>query len=109
MIPELSLQNFLSWAAQVSAIALVGAVLPSIFRIHHPRSHLAWCYALLLASLVLPLIQPWHYPVVSSATPSHPEPADSANVAHSTPAGRPAFPSKRVYCWVQFSSHVAPP
>ena len=107
MIPELSLQNFLSWAAQVSAIALVGAVLPSIFRIHHPRSHLAWCYALLLASLVLPLIQPWHYPVVSSATPSHPEPADSANVAHSTPAGRAAIPWSLIVGWILLAGIVA--
>ncbi len=107
MIPELSLQNFLSWAAQVSAFALVGAVLPSIFRIHHPRSHLAWCYALLLAALVLPLIQPWHYPVVSSATPPHPEPADSANVAHSTPAGRAAIPWSLIVGWILLAGIVA--
>jgi len=59
MIPALSLENFLSWFVQVSAVACVGAVLPKIFRIRHPRSHLVYCYALVVACLGLPLLQPW--------------------------------------------------
>src|SRR5882672_2513289 len=106
MIPELSLQNFLSWAAQVSAFALVGAVLPSIFRIHHPRSHLAWCYALLLSSIVLPLIQPWHNPVVPSATASYPELADTALI-HSTRTDRAVISGNRVVGWVLLAGIVA--
>src|SRR5216117_3224778 len=52
-MPVISLQNFFSWAAQVSILALLGAVLPVVFRIDHPRSHLAYCYALLVTCIVI--------------------------------------------------------
>ena len=107
MMPDLSLQNFLSWAAQVSVIALAGAVLPAIFRIHHPRSHLAWCHALLLACIVLPLIQPWHHPVISSPTASHPELADTANVTDGTPSGQAPIPWSRIVAWILLAGIVA--
>src|SRR5437867_2457292 len=67
-MPVISLQNFFSWAAQVSILALLGAFLPVVFRIDHPRSHLAYCYALLVACIVLPLAQPWQHPLVSAST-----------------------------------------
>ena len=59
MMPAFSFDNFLSWFVQVSAVASVGALLPKIFRIRHPRSHLVYCYALLVACVGLPLLQPW--------------------------------------------------
>jgi TonB family protein len=62
MIPSLSFENFLSWFVQVSAVACAGAVLPKVFRIRHPRSHLVYCYALVVACLALPLLQPWVNP-----------------------------------------------
>lgn len=58
------LENLLSWAVQVFVVASVGALLPLVFRIRHPRSHLIYCHALLVASLVAPLVQPWQHPVV---------------------------------------------
>ena len=67
-MPVISLQNFFSWAAQVSILALLGAVLPVVFRIDHPRSHLAYCYALLVTCIVLPLVQPSQHPLVSAVT-----------------------------------------
>ncbi|HYR87192.1 MAG TPA: M56 family metallopeptidase [Terriglobia bacterium] len=107
MMPELSLQNFLSWALQVSVIALTGAVLPAIFRIHHPRSHLAWCYVLLLASIMLPLIQPWHQPAASGATASHPEPADTPHVIHSTSSPGAAIQWRPFVGWILLAGIVA--
>jgi TonB family protein len=62
VIPALSFENFLSWFVQVSAVACAGAVLPKIFQIRHPRSHLVYCYVLLVACLGLPLLQPWVNP-----------------------------------------------
>lgn len=58
------LNNLLSWSAQVFVIASVGAILPLIFRIRHPKSHLAYCHVLLIASLLLPMIQPWQHPIM---------------------------------------------
>ncbi|PYS25634.1 MAG: hypothetical protein DMG11_22480 [Acidobacteria bacterium] len=71
MILALSFENFLSWFVQVSAVACVGAVLPKIFRIRHPRSHLVYCYALLVACLGLPLLQPWVNPNFNGAQAGH--------------------------------------
>ncbi len=59
MIPALSLQNFLSWFVQVLAVACTGAVLPRVLRIRDPRSHLVYCYVLVIACVGLPLLQPW--------------------------------------------------
>jgi len=59
VIPALSFENFLSWFVQVLAVASVGTVLPKIFCIRHQRSHLVYCYVLLVACIGLPLIEPW--------------------------------------------------
>ncbi len=107
MMPVLSLQNFLSWAAQVSVLALIGGVLPAIFRIRHPRSHLAYCYALLLACIVLPLIQPWQHPFVPSATGSYPELPDVAKVTPGKPAVGAALPWRGIVGWTLFVGIVA--
>ena len=37
MIAMLSLENVLAWAAQVSVLIGMGAILPAVFRIRHPR------------------------------------------------------------------------
>src|SRR6185369_4355944 len=68
MMPQLLLDNLQSWALQVFAIASIGAVLPLVFRIRHPRSQLAYCHLLLAACLFLPLIQPWQHPTVLVTT-----------------------------------------
>jgi TonB family protein len=71
MILDFFFENFLSWFIQVAAVASIGAVLPKIFRIRHPRSYLVYCYALLVACLVLPLLQPWVNPNFSSLQGGH--------------------------------------
>src|ERR1044072_4655697 len=64
MTAILSFENLISWFAQVSVIALIGGALPIVLRIRHPRSQLSYCHLVLLACLVLPLLQPWHHPLV---------------------------------------------
>ena len=65
MTLELFLNNLLAWSMQLFVLATLGAVLPLLFRLRHPRTHLAYCHALLAACLLLPLIEPWQHPVVA--------------------------------------------
>jgi len=67
------LQNFLSWAVQVFIIGSLGTLLPTIFRIRHPRSLLAYCYVVLAMCIVLPIVQPWQHPVIPSAEVAAPQ------------------------------------
>jgi TonB family protein len=64
MIPQVVLDNFRPWATQVFLIGSMGALLPAIFRIRHPRSQLIYCHLVLAACLILPMVQPWRHPVV---------------------------------------------
>lgn len=59
MIPQLFLTNLTPWWIQSLLLATVGALLPLVFRIRHPRSQLAYYHAVLLVCFALPLIQPW--------------------------------------------------
>src|SRR5262249_26589101 len=70
MIPSTIVGNLQSWLIQVFLIASIGALLPLIFRLRHPRSQLVYCHLLLVACLMLPLIQPWQHPrILVSSTP----------------------------------------
>src|SRR3979409_252750 len=66
MILDILHTNLASWAAQVFAIALLGALLPLVFRIRHPRTQLAYCHFVLAACGFLPFIQPWRHAIASS-------------------------------------------
>jgi len=59
MIPGFVLDNLTPWLIQMLLVAAVGALLPSLFRIRHPRSQLAYYHVVLVLCLVLPLIQTW--------------------------------------------------
>src|SRR5262245_31291858 len=59
-----SLENLLAWFAQVSVLALAGACLPTLFRIRHPKSQLAYYHVLLVTCIAVPLIQPWQHPIL---------------------------------------------
>lgn len=52
--------NFLFWNVQVAFLVLVAALLPRLFQIRQPRVLLAYWRVLLLLTLVLPFVQPWH-------------------------------------------------
>src|SRR4029453_8332203 len=84
----LSLQNLMAWATQVCVIATLGALLPLLFRLRHPRSQLIYCHVILILALVLPLIQPWDHPVV--ITTEKPTPASASVLASPAPVQAPA-------------------
>jgi hypothetical protein len=56
--------DLIAWMAQTTLLAAVGAVLPLLFRLRHPRTQIAYAHAVLAACLLLPLLQPWHHRVV---------------------------------------------
>jgi hypothetical protein len=66
MTAELSVENLLAWALQVLVIGSIGALLPAIFRIRHPRSQLIYCYLVLALYAVLPVVEPWQHHVAPS-------------------------------------------
>jgi TonB family protein len=107
MMPMLSLQNFFSWAAQVSVLALTGALLPAIFRIGHPRSHLVYCYVLLLACIALPLIQPWQHPVASDSIRPNTALPDVQKAAKNTAGPGVARHWEPIVGWILLAGIVA--
>ena len=66
MIPDSVLDNVVPWILQVLVIGSLGAVLPLMFRIRHPRSQLIYYHVLLAACFALPVIQPWRHPVITA-------------------------------------------
>lgn len=66
MIPASVLDNVVPWILQVLVIGSLGAVLPLMFRIRHPRSQLIYSHLLLAACFVLPVTQPWRHPVITA-------------------------------------------
>ena len=58
------LDNLLPWMAQVFIIAAVGALLPVLFRIRHPRTQLIYCHLVLAVCVAVPVLQPWRRPIV---------------------------------------------
>jgi len=64
MMPQLH-DNLAAWAMQVLLMGSLGALLPLVFRLRHPRTQLAYNHLVLAACLVLPLIQPWHPSIIS--------------------------------------------
>jgi TonB family protein len=73
------LNNLVPWLLQVMVIGTVGAALPMLFRIVHPRSQVIYFHLFLAACFVLPMIQPWHHPVI--AAQSVQKAVESADVA----------------------------
>jgi TonB family protein len=72
MMSAASAENLLSWAAQVFVLASAGVLLPRMFRLRHPRSHLIYCHLVLIACLVLPIVQPWHQELIVVGNESQP-------------------------------------
>ncbi|HJT86798.1 MAG TPA: M56 family metallopeptidase, partial [Bryobacteraceae bacterium] len=62
-----SMANVEAWIAQSLLVAFVGALLPVLFRIRHPRTQLAYCHLVVAICFVLPLIQPWKHPLILAA------------------------------------------
>jgi TonB family protein len=56
---ELWLSNLLAYCFQVAVLAGMGAVLPFLLKLRHPRLLLAYWRIVLVICLLLPAIQPW--------------------------------------------------
>ncbi len=86
---EPSLSNLISWTEQVFVIAMLGWLLPILFRIRHPRTQLAYCHAVLALCLILPLVEPWRHPVIHRA----------ATTATLPPSAIHPLPWARIILW----------
>src|ERR1051326_795105 len=106
MTAMLSLQNVLAWAAQVSVLIGIGALLPQLLRIRHPRWHLAYCQALLLACLALPVVQPWrHSDDLGGTTAQHGLAAAAFSSTGAPAAGAVEWP--RMLAWIIVAATAA--
>jgi beta-lactamase regulating signal transducer with metallopeptidase domain len=56
--------NLISWWIQVTVIAALGTALPTLFRIRHARTQVSFYHFILAICVVLPLIEPWHHPLL---------------------------------------------
>jgi hypothetical protein len=52
-------ENLVRWAEQALLVASVGALLPKIFHLRHPRTQLVYGHVVLAVCLLLPFLQPW--------------------------------------------------
>src|SRR6266850_6525549 len=100
MTASLSLENLLAWMLQVLVFASLAAVLPLIFRIRHPRTHLAYCHLALIVCLLLPLLQRWSHPVIVTGhqTPTAFQPPPAAILDQ--PPARAPIPWDRTVLWI---------
>jgi beta-lactamase regulating signal transducer with metallopeptidase domain len=51
---------------------LLGAGLPALFRIRHPKTQLAFYQSVLVTCLLLPLVEPWEHPLLIASAGSIP-------------------------------------
>src|SRR5262245_2173294 len=108
MMAELSLENLLAWVLQVLVIGSIGALLPAIFRIRHPRSQLIYCYLVLTLCVVLPVVQPWHHPIAPSGqVNSVQQPSELVNTSDGDVRGRETISWRRVLLTVLFAGVAA--
>jgi hypothetical protein len=64
--------NLISWSVQISLVAALGAALPLLFRIRHPKTQLAFLHFVLAICILLPFVEPWQHPLlVANGTAGH--------------------------------------
>jgi TonB family protein len=59
MDSPLWLSNLLDYSVQIALLAIVGGVLPAVFRLRLPKACLAYWQTLLAVCLLWPLLEPW--------------------------------------------------
>ena len=64
MSADALLANLIAYSTQVAVVVAAGAALARLTRLRAPAALLGWWRLLLLASLILPLLQPWAGPPV---------------------------------------------
>ena len=62
MSADALLANLIAYSTQVAVVVAVGAALARLTRLRAPAARLGWWRLLLLASVILPLLQPWSGP-----------------------------------------------
>jgi BlaR1 peptidase M56 len=67
--------NLLFWSTQVALLAMAAAILIRLLRIRHPRVLLVQWRALLVVSLLPPVLQPWHRATIPAGVPTAPNPS----------------------------------
>jgi hypothetical protein len=76
----LSVDNLVAWLVQIAVIALVGAALPTLLRVRHPKSQLFYYHAVLAFCFALPLLEPLRHPLLLvSGVVDAPAPPAAAN------------------------------
>src|SRR5215510_11783762 len=106
MIPDIILNNLQPWAAQVFVIGSVGALLPLVFRVRHPRSQLAYCHLLLAVCLVLPVIQRWQHPIVFGSNAESNTAAVVVTTVTATSIDE-AIPWRQIIGWILLAGFLA--
>jgi TonB family protein len=109
MTAEAVLSNLPSWLAQLLVIASLGALLPLVFRIRHPRSHLFYCHLVLALCVLLPLLQPWQHAtvVVHNSTTAATRANDPLSLAGNSLPITSAILWNRVLLWMLLSGMAA--
>lgn len=101
MIPAFSLQNLVSWTAQITVVVIVGLFLPALFRIRHPPSQLIYYKLLLAWCVLLPFLQPWQIATdLNSGSTSHP--SDLAAIPATMLYVAPGLSIERLALWIFF-------
>jgi len=59
MNPPLWFNNLAADCSQIAVLAIIGALLPRVFRLRVPKISVVYWQVLLTACLVLPILQPW--------------------------------------------------
>src|ERR1700744_704717 len=93
--------NLVAWSAQVALLGLVAGLLLRLFQIRDPRIRLAFLRGLLLASLALPIAQPWPRLPIISPTPAFPNGSVVYSKSAAAVVARWHFPSMPILAeWI---------
>jgi hypothetical protein len=112
MIASPELGNLQSWMEQTLVIASIGAVLPKLLRIQHPRTQVLYGQSVLVVCLLLPILQPWRHattavgnadfkvPPARAVTTAHPVQAPSGSPPDSRPSLHFKGAAEQVFPWI---------
>jgi beta-lactamase regulating signal transducer with metallopeptidase domain len=99
--------NLVAWSAQVASLGLVAGLLLRLFQIRDPRIRLAFLRGLLLASLALPIAQPWPRLPIISPTPAFPNGSVVYSISAASVVARWHFPSMPILAeWIGIALSV---
>jgi len=59
-------ENLIPWSIQISVVAALGAGLPRLFKVRHPKTQLAFLHFILAVCILLPFVEPWQHPFLAA-------------------------------------------